>query len=51
MGTAAREFFNVDEIVKLLDDHRTGKVDNSRKIWTIFMFILWHKEYFGKKSA
>lgn len=50
-GTAAREFFNVDEIVKLLDEHKAGKADNSRKIWTIFVFILWHKEYFGKKAA
>ena len=51
MGTAGREFFDVDEIVKLLDDHKAGKVDNSRKIWTIYVFLLWHKEYFGKKSA
>ena len=50
-GTAAREFFNVDEIVKILDEHKQGKVDNSRKIWVIFVFILWHKEYFGKKIA
>lgn len=43
---AAQEFFKTEEIVKYLDDHRAGKADNSRKIWTIFMFLVWHKQYF-----
>lgn len=43
---AAEEFFHTDEIVKYLDEHRAGKADNSRKIWTIFMFLVWHKQYF-----
>jgi len=43
---AAQEFFKVDEIVKILDDHKNGKEDNSRKVWTIFMFLVWHKQYF-----
>lgn len=51
---AAAKFFNVDEIVKLLDRHKAGKEDNSRKIWTIFMFLVWYQEFFGddeKKAA
>lgn len=43
----ADEFFNVKRIVKLLDEHKQGKKDNSRKIWTIYVFLLWHKIYFG----
>lgn len=43
---AAQTFFKTDEIVKYLDEHRAGKADNSRKIWTIYMFLVWHKEYF-----
>jgi asparagine synthase (glutamine-hydrolysing) len=27
---------------KLLADHRAGAADNSRKIWTVAMFCLWH---------
>lgn len=38
----AMEFFNKDEIIKLLDQHATGKKDNSRKIFTIFTFLTWH---------
>ncbi len=43
---AAKQFFNTDEIVKLLDRHKAGKEDNSRKVWTIFMFLTWYKEFF-----
>ena len=43
---AAQNFFKTEEIVKYLEDHREGKADNSRKIWTIFMFLVWHKQYF-----
>ncbi|WP_165172104.1 asparagine synthase (glutamine-hydrolyzing) [Adlercreutzia sp. ZJ242] len=42
----AQRFFNVDELLKLLDEHRAG-ADRSRKIWIIYMFLMWHKIYFG----
>lgn len=45
-GTAARKFFNCDILMKLLDDHKNGKCDNSRKIWTIFIFLVWYGVYF-----
>lgn len=43
---AAGRYFKTDEIIRLLDDHRTGKNDNSRKIWAIYMFLVWYKKYF-----
>lgn len=33
------------EVLKLLDLHKEGKGDYSRKIWTILVFMLWHKIY------
>ena len=48
---AAAEFFNVDEIVKLLDDHRNGKNDNSRKIWAVYTFLVWYDVYFGEQQS
>lgn len=42
-------FFKPKKIIKLLDDHRTGKRDNSRKIWTIYTFLVWYQEYFIKR--
>lgn len=45
---AAEQFFNTDMLVKLLDDHRAEKYDNSRKIWTVFIFLQWYDVYFGE---
>ncbi|KAB3529976.1 asparagine synthase (glutamine-hydrolyzing) [Alkaliphilus pronyensis] len=47
----AKEFFNTDELIKLLDEHYAGKKDNSRKIWTVFMFLVWYKEYFEESEV
>ncbi|MBO6215482.1 MAG: asparagine synthase (glutamine-hydrolyzing), partial [Lachnospiraceae bacterium] len=44
---AAKAFFKTEEIVRLLDEHRAQKADNSRKIWTIYMFLIWYKEFFS----
>ena len=45
-GEIADKFFNTEKLVALLDNHRAGKVDNSRKIWTVYTFIIWYKQYF-----
>ncbi len=42
----ARKFFKKDEILKLLDEHRSGKKNNQRKIWVIFTFLTWYREFF-----
>ncbi|MDL2325346.1 asparagine synthase (glutamine-hydrolyzing), partial [Ruminococcaceae bacterium OttesenSCG-928-A16] len=47
----AATFFEVDKIVKLLDDHYTGKRNNGRKIWTIFTFLTWYKRFFIDEKA
>lgn len=43
---AGRHFFHTEQLIRLLDDHRDGKADNSRKIWTVFMFLVWYHVYF-----
>lgn len=45
-GANAEKFFNTKELVKLLDRHRAGKVDASRKIWTVYTFLIWYKQFF-----
>ena len=44
---AAKQYFNTDYLVKLLDQHKKGKKDNSRKIWTVYMFLVWYGVYFA----
>lgn len=42
----AAEFFDVDALVKMLEDHASGKANNARKIWTVFTFLVWYKRFF-----
>lgn len=42
----AKEFFDTDMLLKLLDDHYTGKSNEQRKIWTVFTFLVWYKRFF-----
>lgn len=42
----ASEFFDTAKIMKLLNDHKTGKSNNGRKIWTVFTYLTWYKRYF-----
>ncbi|ONI45424.1 asparagine synthase (glutamine-hydrolyzing) [Candidatus Epulonipiscioides gigas] len=47
MSKNSNKFFKESVLVQLLDEHVNGKKDNSRKIWTVYMFLLWYKEYFN----
>ena len=44
----AAEFFHVELLARLLDDHVAGKADNSRAIWTIYTFLVWYSVYFDQ---
>ncbi len=50
LSEASRQFFNTDALMKLLDEHKAGKCDNNRKIWTIFVFLVWYDIYFNGGS-
>lgn len=47
MSATAEKFFNTDMLLDFLDDHFDEKEDNSRKIWTIYVFLVWYEIYFG----
>lgn len=49
-GDIAKQFFNTDVLMRFLDDHYSGKCDNNRKIWTIFVFLVWYDIYFNGGS-
>lgn len=36
---------NKEECLKLLELHRSGKIEASRKIWTILTYMIWHYQY------
>lgn len=37
--------FNADTIQALLNDHFSGKKDNRKQIWTLFMFEMWKERF------
>ncbi len=47
----AKQFFNSEELIKFLDDHYKGKEDNSRKVWTVYIFLVWYDIYFGSDKV
>lgn len=47
----SEKFFNTQLITALLDDHKDAKKDNSRKIWVIYMFLVWYDRFFGESEA
>jgi asparagine synthase (glutamine-hydrolysing) len=42
----ANKYFDTEKLVKLLDLHKSGKADLSRKIWTVYTFIVWYNQFF-----
>jgi asparagine synthase (glutamine-hydrolysing) len=46
----ADEFINKENAIKLVEDHRKGPFDLSRKIWTVLVFLIWHKVFIEKNT-
>ena len=52
---AARKFFNTEILLKMLDEHKKGrnineKADDSRKIWSVYIFLVWYDRFFGHEK-
>jgi asparagine synthase (glutamine-hydrolysing) len=43
------DWINKEFVLSLLDEHKDGKRDHGRKLWTILVFIIWHQVYIEKK--
>lgn len=37
--------FNSQEVERLLREHNSGVHNHETKLWTLFIFVLWHKNY------
>jgi asparagine synthase (glutamine-hydrolysing) len=38
----AGELVDLAAVRRMLDEHRTGESDHSRRLWTVLIFMLWH---------
>ena len=45
---AAARFFDVPKINRLLEQHKSGKKDCYKKVWTIYTFLVWYEQFFGE---
>lgn len=43
----AEQFFNLNYLNRLLEEHKAEKHDNSRKIWTVYIFLIWYDRFFA----
>ena len=43
---AAARFFDVPKINRLLEQHKSGKKDCYKKVWTIYTFLIWYEQFF-----
>jgi len=44
------KYINKEYILKLLEDHINNKSDNSRKVWTVYIFCVWHQTFIELKN-
>ncbi|MED1741457.1 asparagine synthase (glutamine-hydrolyzing) [Bacillus swezeyi] len=42
-------YIHKDYVLQLLEDHCANKADNSRKIWTVLIFMIWHSIFVEKR--
>lgn len=40
---------NKQYVLQMMEDHCADKRDNSRKIWTVLIFMIWHQVFVEKK--
>ncbi|MBS7529192.1 asparagine synthase (glutamine-hydrolyzing) [Hazenella sp. IB182353] len=47
--SATSDFIRKSYALQLLEEHKHGHADHSRKIWTVLCFMLWHQVYIEEK--
>ncbi|GFG95520.1 putative asparagine synthetase [glutamine-hydrolyzing] [Mycobacterium timonense] len=41
-GSSVVNFVDLVAVRRMLDEHRSGAADHSRRLWTLLIFMLWH---------
>ena len=41
-SSAAGDLIDLSAVTRMLDEHRSGVSDHSRRLWTVLIFMLWH---------
>jgi asparagine synthase (glutamine-hydrolysing) len=49
-GPVARDFFDRQRLLALLDSHRNGKQDLSKQIWAVFALLQWAESQHAQRQ-
>ncbi len=49
LKSQTEEELDTKAVLKLLEEHRSGGVDHSRRIWALLVFMLWHGIFVEKR--
>ena len=50
LSETAGRYFHREKLLKLLDAHKNMAEDNSRKIWTVYAFLVWHQIFIENRK-
>ncbi len=50
-GPVAAQFFDTEQLGRLLDQHVSGEKSNMKKIWSIYSFVVWYEQFFEVPTA
>jgi len=42
----AKKYFKTEELMRILNTHREGRRGSTSKLWTLYSFFLWYREFF-----
>jgi asparagine synthase (glutamine-hydrolysing) len=42
----AEKYFDKKYLIEILDEHKNNRKNNVRKIWTVYTFLVWYREFF-----
>ena len=41
----ARSYFKPEAVRSMLDRHQSGRSDETKRLWALFVLELWHREF------
>ena len=42
LESQTEHLLDIDVVLSLLEEHRSGSLDHSRRLWALLVFMLWH---------